>query len=225
MFQRWYFKRIPLLLILESQNLRAATASMIPLGMKNDCSGFKIVSLLNCFHVFKHIWNTSKDKSKINPVILTLLWTWVGKGSSWKRSFNTVLFWLKLCLSVFLLLTCIKKVKGLYNEPIKFEVQAASPYCVFLDAQCHLLIYQSTQMFQRLVGNCKSTLLGNNRIAGLISFLKGLYMDVSFSQRGVATFHVKPSTDCRGFKDEHACAFTCVTYQNLHTPCFLNVTE
>lgn len=80
-----------------------------------------------------------------------------------------MLFWLKLCLSVFLLLTCIKKVKGLYNKSIKFEVQAASPYCVFLDAQCQLLMYRSTQTFQRLVGNCKSALLGNNRIAGLKS--------------------------------------------------------
>lgn len=123
-----YFERNLLFLILESQNLRAVATSTIPVAMKNDCNGFKIVWLLNCFHVFTLNWNTSKDKSGINPVILTLLWARVAKGSSWKRSFITVLFWLKLCLSVLLLLTCIKKVK--------FAVQAASPDCVFLDAQC-----------------------------------------------------------------------------------------
>lgn len=56
-----------------------------------------------------------------------------------------------------------------------------------------------------------------------IFFLKALYTDVSLSQRGVVTSHVKPSTNCGGFEDEHACEFTCVAYQNLHTRCFLNV--
>lgn len=125
-------------------NLRPAAASIIPLDMRNDCSGIKIVLLLNCFHLFKHSWNTSKDKSKINPVILTLPRTWVAKGSSWRKGFNTVLFWLKLCLSMSSLFTCIKEATGLYNEHFKFEVQAASPYCVFLDTQCQLLIDQST---------------------------------------------------------------------------------
>lgn len=226
LFWRWYFERIPLLLILESQNLRAVAACVIPLGMKNDCNGFKIVSLLNCFHVFKHSWNTSKDRSEVNPVILTLLWAWVAKGSSWKRSLNTVLFWLKLCLSVFLLLTCIKKAKGLYNESIKFEVQAASPYCVFLDAQCQLLIYQSTQMFQRLVVNCASTLLGNDRIAGVKSVFSKVSTQMSvLAEEMLRLFMSRPAPVVEVLRTNMPVPFTCVTCQNLHTPYFSNVIE
>lgn len=179
--------------------------------MRNYSSGFKIALLFSCFHVFKHSCNTSKDKSQINPVILTQCWTWVAKGSSWERSFNTRLSWLNLCLSVFSLLAHMKKVKGLYNEPIKFEVQAASPNCVFSDAQCQLLMYRSTQMSQRLVGNCASTLLGNNRIAGL----KSLFWKVC-TTTGSFGFHVKPCTSWRGFEDEHACIFTCYISISSH---------
>lgn len=77
-------------------------------------------------------------------------------------------------------------------------------------------------MFQRLVVNCASTLLGNDRIAGVkISFFKGLYTDVSHSQRDVATFHVKASMSCGGFEDKRACAFyLCYMSESPHTVFF-----
>lgn len=176
--------------------------------MKNDCTGFKIVWLLNCFHVFTLSWNTSKDKSGINPVILTRFWAWVAKGSSWKRSFITALFWLKLCLSVLLLLTCIKKVK--------FAFQAASPDC-FSRCTVQLLMYQSTQMFLGLVGNVKAHYWGTAELQAQNHFLKDLYTGVSGTE--VFWLHVKPSSSCRVLGMSTSVLLTCAPCQSPLTLC------
>lgn len=176
--------------------------------MKNDCNGFKIVWLLNCFHVFTLSWNTSKDKSGINPVILTLLRAWVAKGSSWKRSFITVLFWLKLCLSVLLLLTCIKKVK--------FAVQAASPDC-FAWCTMQLLMAQSTHVFQSLLGNVKVHYWGTAERQAQNHYLGNLYTGAWAME--VLWLHVTPSSSCRVLRMSTAVLLTCAPCHTLCVKC------
>lgn len=76
---------------------------------------------------------------------------------------------------------------------------------------------QSTQMFQRLVGNVKVHYWGTAELQAQNHFLKDLYTGVSGTE--VLWFHVKPSSSCRVLRMNTSVLLTCALCQSPHTLC------
>lgn len=78
-------------------------------------------------------------------------------------------------------------------------------------------MYQSTQMFQRLVGNVKVRYWGAAELQDQNHFLKDLYTGVSAKE--VLWLHVKPSSSCRVLRMSTSVLLTCAPCQSPHTLC------
>lgn len=81
-------------------------------------------------------------------------------------------------------------------------------------------------MFQRLVVNCASTLLENDRIAGVESVFSKVSTQMSLlAEEMLRLFMSRPAPVVEVLRTNMPVLFTCVTCRNIHTPYFSNVTK